>query len=136
METIAHAEFLDRLKAQGVSSRNHVALKCPICSTVQSMASLVRAGCKPDQVDSVFGWSCEGRLTNAGSWPGRNDQSEKAQARRQVRGCDWTLGGLLHLHDLEVIMDGKKQPCFDIATPEEAQALEALAPVEVVTIPV
>ena len=129
METITVEEFRSRLKAQGVSANRHMALKCPVCGTVQSMASLVRAGATPEQAEQRIGFGCEGRLTNAGPWPSEKDKSVKAKARRKVRGCDWSLGGLFRIHELEVVTeDGEKHPRFVVATPEEAKALEAMAP--------
>lgn len=106
----AHARF----RAQGVSAREHVAFVCVVCGTVQSMASLVLAGAKDlAQAERLVGFSCEGRLRGAGPW--RPDHSGPT-----TRGCDWTLGGLLSIHTLEV--DG--QPSFQIAPAAEALALE------------
>lgn len=120
-ERIDVAEFHRRLKAQGVSNSNHFALVCPICGTAQSMASLVAAGATPDQAERQIGFSCEGRLTGAGPW------SEKPK-RRKVRGCDWSLGGLFRVHKLEVLTeDGEANPRFEVATPEQAQALEQVS---------
>jgi len=114
-------------KAQEVSARDHIAYKCVICGTVQSMASLIRAGCKPDQAERSIGFSCEGRFSNAGPWPSDKKNDAKSVARRKIRGCDWTLGGLFRLHKLEVVDEyGKTHPIFDVATPEEAKALEQL----------
>lgn len=118
-----HAQF----KAQGVSAREHIAFKCVNCGTVQSMASLVKAGCPADKAENQVGFSCEGRFSNAGPWPSDKRTDAKSKARRTVRGCDWTLGGFFRVHKLEVInADGNPQPIFEIATPEEAQALERL----------
>lgn len=125
MEKITVEELHARMKAQGVSAREHVAFKCPICSTVQSIASLTKAGAPADRVENVAGFSCEGRLTNAGAWPSAKDSSAKAQKRRGVRGCDWTLGGFFRVHQLTVeTPDGKEHPIFMLATPEEARELE------------
>jgi hypothetical protein len=124
-EKIPVAEFHARLRAQGVSDRIHAAVICPVCGTVQSIASLIRAGATPDEAENKIGFSCEGRLTGAGPWPSAKDESEKAVERRSVRGCDWTLGGLFTIHELEVITeDGKSHPSFTVATPAVAQALE------------
>lgn len=125
VERISHEEFLQRLKTQGVS-REHLALVCPICGTVQSMASLVKAGARPEEVDGLFGFSCEGRFSHAGPWPSESATTEAARQRRLVRGCDWTLGGLLHLHQLEVMTEDGPRPCFELATPEQAAELERL----------
>jgi hypothetical protein len=120
---ISIAELHARFKAQGVSAREHIAFRCVVCSTVQSIASLQRAGCPADKAESQIGFSCEGRWNNAGAWP---SDARKA-ARRTVRGCDWTLGGLFRIHKLEVVNEDRKaQPIFEIATPEEAQALQRL----------
>lgn len=120
-------ELHSRFKAQGVSTHEHIAFKCVICSTVQSMASLVKAGCPPEKSETQVGFSCEGRWSNAGPYPNEKKRDAKSVARRQVRGCDWTLGGLFRLHTLEVIdADGKPQPIFEPASPEEAQTLERL----------
>jgi hypothetical protein len=125
VERITVAEFHDRLKRQGTSSLNHVALVCPMCSTVQSMASLRAAGATPEQAERMIGFSCEGRLTNAGPWPAASDQSHAAKKRRKVRGCDWTLGGLFKIHTLEVLTpDGEAHPRFAVATGASARALE------------
>lgn len=120
------SELHARMRAQGVSGRDHVAFRCPVCATVQSMASLRRAGAPDDKVEAYIGFSCEGRFSGAGPWPAKADRSAKSQARRRVRGCDWTLGGLLTIHTLEVETDdGNVHPSFEVASPEEAKALEA-----------
>lgn len=117
MNTMTVKEFHLALNAQGVKSRKHLALKCPICSTVQTMEDLERAGVAVDKIENYFGFSCVGRFTGAGSWLGKKD--------KPGRGCDWTLGGLFQLHKLEVTTeDGKVHPTFEPATPEEAQAHE------------
>lgn len=125
VERITVEELHARLKAQGVSAREHAASVCPACGTVQSIASLVRAGVDPERAETAMGFSCEGRWTKAGQWPSDKDKSAKAKVRRAVRGCDWTLGGLFRIHRLEVLTpDGKAHPFFEIATAEQAQALE------------
>lgn len=127
MEQITISQLHARLKAQDVSAREHVAFKCINCRTIQSIASITKAGCPADKAEQNVGFSCEGRFSNAGPWPGDKNKTEKAKVRRKIRGCDWTLGGLFRLHRLEVInADGKPQPIFDIATPDEAQELERL----------
>lgn len=121
IRTLTIPQFHAELKAQGVSSQRHAALVCPICKTVQSMASLVKAGANPEEAERMIGFSCEGRLTNAGPMPNKPSAKRKAQ-----RGCDWSLGGLFKLHTLEVIdEEGEKHPRFEIATEEAAKALEA-----------
>lgn len=138
MESITIAELHHRFKKQGVSAREHISFKCPVCGTVQSIASLAKAGAPTDKVENFLGFSCEGRFSNAGPWPSDKKKGRAVDARRAVRGCDWTLGGLFRIHTLEVINDeGKPQPIFEVASAEEAQALErlmALRPAEPVNV--
>jgi hypothetical protein len=128
-EKILAEEMHRRFKAQGVSGRDHIAFKCVMCGTVQSLASLKRAGVPPDKAENYIGFSCEGRFNGAGEWP----SDPKKQKARKKRGCNWTLGGLFQIHELEVTTpDGKLHPSFVVATPEEAKALErAMEPIEI-----
>lgn len=121
IEVIPVAAWHARMEAQGARSIEHIAFKCVMCGTVQSIASLVRAGVDPHDAENKYiGFSCEGRWTNAGP------AKRKAGAdNNHKRGCDWTLGGLLRIHKIEVeTPDGKRHPTFDLATPEEARLLE------------
>lgn len=112
-------QFKQELRGQGVSSHEHFALRCPICETVQSARSLIAAGAGDgfDQVEKYLGFSCVGRFTNAGPYK---------KSALAGNGCDWTLGGLFRLHHLEVVTpDGEHHPRFEVASPDEAKALEA-----------
>ncbi|ARO22905.1 hypothetical protein TAL182_CH01092 [Rhizobium sp. TAL182] len=116
---ISIEEFHAELRAQGASGKQHLAFRCPMCATVQSAASLMKAGAGEnfEQVEKFLGFSCVGRFTNAGS-PRRAPDDQP---------CNWTLGGLLRLHKLEVVDgDGECHPRFEVATAEEAAALETL----------
>ncbi|KFH24300.1 hypothetical protein IB61_11625 [Brucella abortus LMN2] len=63
-----------------------------------------------------LGFSCVGRFTGAPS----------PRSTPDGKPCDWTLGGLLSLHKLEIVDEnGELHPRFEIASPEEAQALAA-----------
>lgn len=118
MQTMTLEEFLEALKAQGVNSHMHFALKCPKCGTVQSATDLIAAGAGTDfdSVEKYLGFSCVGRWNAAGS-PRKTPDGQP---------CNWTLGGLFAIHKLEVVTpDGKHHPRFEPATPEEAQALKA-----------
>lgn len=109
-----HAE----LRAQGVSAREHYAFRCVCCGTIQSGASLIRAGAGAnfEAVEKWVGFSCVGRFTGAGP---------KRKGEGPGRGCDWTLGGLFTIHKLEILTpDGQRCALFEPATPEEAQDLE------------
>jgi hypothetical protein len=115
MKTMSLADFHAVLKAQGVP-RDHLAFRCPMCQTVQSANDLITACAGKDfeEVDKYLGFSCVGRFTGAGS---------PSATKGKGIGCNWTLGGLFQMHELEVITeDGKNHPQFEPVTPEEAQA--------------
>ncbi|WP_298846039.1 VVA0879 family protein [uncultured Salinicola sp.] len=120
MRKIALEEFHAELKGQGVSSPEHAAVKCPACGTVQSKALLRKQGCPEDSIEGQIGFSCVGRWNDAGPPPRKDDA-----APRRVPGCNWTLGGLFSIHDLEVQKDGVSHPMFEVASPEEARKLES-----------
>jgi hypothetical protein len=106
-------QFHDDLKAQGLP-RDDMAVVCPMCGTVQSPKDLIAAGAGAtfEDVEPYIGFSCVGRWTCAPS------------PRKEPDGqpCNWTLGGLLQLHKLEVVgPDGRHHPHFEPATPEQAQ---------------
>lgn len=116
MKQMTVTEFQAALKAQGVSSREDYAFICPACGYIQSARDLIQAGAG-ENFESVGGhvaFNCVGRFTGASS-PRREPDGEP---------CNWTLGGFLQAHRLEVITeDGKAHPHFEIATPEQARAL-------------
>jgi hypothetical protein len=82
----------------------------------QSMHDFICAGVDPEQAEKSIGFSCLGRFTGAGS-PKKNSGNY----------CNWSLGGLLRIHELEVTTpDGEVHPFFEIASPTVAQARAAL----------
>ena len=108
MKRVALAEWIAMLKAREVP-REHLAVKCVACGTVQSLASFTAVGLSLDAAEKQLGFSCIGRTD-------RN------------QGCDWTLGGFFRLHHFEVVTpDGEKHPRFELATREEADAHRAAA---------
>lgn len=114
MRTMSLDDFHAAIRAQGVP-RNHIALKCPMCGTVQSPHDLITAGAGKtfEEIEKHLGFSCVGRFTGAGS------------PRKEPDGkpCNWTLGGLFQTHKLEVVMpDGALYPQFEPVTAAEAQA--------------
>lgn len=105
-----HQEF----EAQEVPPK-HRAVKCPICKTIQSMHVFKKAGLDEDHIEKVFGFSCIGRFTNSGP---------HKQEYAPGRGCDWTLGGLFQLHELEIVTpDNAIHRLFEIASKDEAKLL-------------
>lgn len=123
METVTLEEFQTRCWAQGVPWQ-HVAFKCPQCGTVQSMASLIMAGCPIHEAESVLGVKCEGHYSGNGPFG-----PIRTLALGPPRGCKMALTGtapVLHPHaGLKVVMGNFSYPLFALATPEEAQALRA-----------
>ena len=92
---------VDEWNAEGVRRFGRPARKwlfiCPACKCVQSGEDFLAAGLTLDQIPKYLGFSCVGRFN------------------RRV-GCDWTLGGLLHIHTLEVIDDeGEAHMRFEFA---------------------
>ncbi|MBQ0916850.1 hypothetical protein KBW71_00100 [Hydrogenophaga aromaticivorans] len=114
MQTMTLDEYKAAVKAQGVP-QEHIAMKCPMCGTIQSAADLIAAGAGADfdEVEKYLAFSCVGRFTGAGS----------PRKIPDGKPCNWTLGGLFTLHKLEVVTpDSKKHPRFELASPAEAQA--------------
>lgn len=118
MKRITQAEFLaDAERRFGPKARNWKFV-CPACGTVQSVEQLrtaiMAAGGGPDDWQRYVGFSCIGRFTGAGD----SGISAHRRGKPWGKGCNWTLGGLLHIHTLEVIMeDGHNRPTFDFADP-------------------
>lgn len=95
METMTLDEYLKAIKAQDVPVKN-ATFECPRCKTLQSAEDLINAGAGKtlEDVESYLGFSCVGRFD-------------------ENKGCDWTLGGLFQIHELEVITsDGEHHPRF------------------------
>lgn len=114
IRTIKIEQFHAMLRAQGVP-KEHIAFKCPLCETIQSATDLIRVGAGKtfDDVEKYLGFSCVGRWTKAGP---------ALKGTPPGRGCDWTLGGLLKMHKLEVETEnGQHHPRFEPCTSEEAR---------------
>lgn len=117
MRTLTLSEFQAELAKQGLKPRD-MAFKCLACKTIQSASDLIAVGAGRDvgAVRPYLGFSCVGRFTGVG-------RDFKLSDGQTAHGCGWTLGGLLQLHELEVVMpNGDHRPHFELATPEEAQA--------------
>lgn len=115
MKTMTLKEFMTALHAQGLAEREDYAFVCPRCQTVQSARDLIAAGAGKDfdGVEKYLGFSCVGRFTGAGS-PRKVPDGQP---------CNWTLGGLFLLHELEIVdAAGVPHPHFEPATPEQAKA--------------
>lgn len=100
MKTMTLEELKKVAKERFGEDGNKWAFVCPVCKTRQTAEDLLAAGVSKEDVSGKIGFSCIGRFT-------------------RDKGCDWTLGGLLHLHELEIeTPDGKKHMHFDLAEVE------------------
>jgi len=114
MKTMTLDEFQQACKSQGVPGREHIALICPMCGTIQSAHDLISAGAGAsfEEVEKYLGFSCVGRFTGAPA----------PRQRKDGHACNWTLGGLFQTHKLMVVTpDGRHHPRFEPATTEQAQ---------------
>ena len=113
MKVMSVEEFRKAVRDQGAPSSKQACFICPMCGTVQNMVDLIMAGAGKgeDEVSKYIGFSCLGRFTHHKPPP---------KEKGTQGGCNWTLGGLFQLHELEVITeDGKHHPHFDLATQEQ-----------------
>ena len=69
--------------------------ECVICKNKQSIESVLQHNSSLDRknIPDWIYFSCEGRFTKG-------------------QGCDWTLGGLFHVHEAEVLHEGESMPVF------------------------
>ena len=97
MRTVSFSDFSEEAKRRFGNDPNKWKFKCPHCKTAQSAEDLLAAGVPDDDVWKYAGFSCIGRFD-------------------AKQGCDWTLGGLFQIHEVEIeTEDGKKHRHFDLA---------------------
>lgn len=112
---IPESEFVSEAKKRFGEDPRHWKVVCPMCRTAQSPADLLATGKfvpGSGEVNKVFGYSCIGRFT------GQRDEGIIARHAGQLwdKGCNWTLGGLLQCHEVEIVReDGTTYPHFDLA---------------------
>lgn len=97
MKTMTRAEWLEEGEKRFGPDVRKWLFVCPSCGTAQSAEDFYAAGFErgKGEVNKYLGFSCIGRFS-------------------KDKGCDWTLGGLFHIHTLEVIDDeGEKHMRFD-----------------------
>lgn len=95
MITLTLEQFKSVLKDQGLPIEQ-VKFICPRCKTIQCAQDFIACGIGEtiDEVEKYVAFSCIGRFS------------------KDV-GCDWTLGGLFQIHELEVLTaDGELHPRF------------------------
>jgi len=97
MRTVKLSDFIEEAKRRFGDDSRKWKFKCPQCKTVQSAEDLVAAGVSKDDVERFVGFSCIGRF-------------------KEGVGCDWTLGGLFQIHEIEIEdEDGKMHRHFELA---------------------
>jgi hypothetical protein len=123
MKTMTQEEFLTEAKARFGDNTRDWKFVCPMCGTTQSVEQLINAvvasGGKKEDVHGYIGFSCIGRFNKQG------DAGIAAKNRGEAwdKGCNWTLGGLFHMHTLEVVLEnGHKRPTFELAEVEPVAA--------------
>lgn len=127
MKRMSLDEYQAALQGQGVSSREHAAVVCCVCATVQSVALFKAVGdLGEEDIEARIGHACVGIAAGSGAWDKRREDAGDREAIERGRtGCDWHLGGLFRLHECEIVMpDGRKVPAFRPATQDEARDLE------------
>lgn len=113
MKTLTLEQFRALIQSQNVDKMDW-AFVCPMCGTVQSQNLLIQSGADSEN-RKMLAFSCVGRLTGKGS---------PSEEKGKNHGCNWTLGGLFHTHELEVVTeDGIHHPQFEPASAEQAQEL-------------
>jgi len=114
MKTMTQDEFLAEARKRFGPKVRDWKFVCPACGTVQSVQQLLDAGLSKEDVQSVIGYSCIGRFTNQDG----GGIEAKHRGEPWNKGCNWTLGGLLRIHTLEVDCgDGEMRPAFELAEP-------------------
>lgn len=110
MRTITQEELVAEMRQRFGDNARQWKFVCPMCKTVQCADDFFATGkFQPGtgEVNKYLGFSCIGRFTGAGA---------PRSGTPPGRGCNWTLGGLLQIHELEIILpDGKRSPAFEIA---------------------
>lgn len=103
METIGIKDFIEKAtKLYGPKAR-YWKFICPKCRTIQTAADLMEVGVSKEDVQSRIGFSCIGRFDSS-------------------KGCNWTLGGLFQIHNLEIKDEtGKLHPHFELVDAGESE---------------
>ena len=97
MKTYTHDDWVTEAKKLFGDDLKKWSFVCPQCKTAQTIQDFIDAGVEKERISTAIAFSCIGRFT-------------------EDKGCDWTLGGLFHIHKVEIIMeDGKNHPAFEFS---------------------
>lgn len=100
MEVLSYEEWEKQGNALFGKNKKDWKFVCPQCKTVQSFNDLIEAGVSNEDAQGVIAFSCIGRYNN------------------KEKGCNWTLGGLFRIHELEIEIEGHKRPTFEFLKEE------------------
>lgn len=94
-------EYFDLAKKMWGEDNKEWRFECPHCKTSQSWNDFsIHTELKKEDIESYLGFSCIGRFTDK-------------------FGCDWTLGGLFQIHEVEIEFEGERYRRFKIAENKE-----------------
>lgn len=96
MRRLSYEDWIKKAKELFGKDSYNWRFKCASCGHIQSINSMLEHNplLKAKDFENSIYFNCEGR-TNEGY------------------GCDWSLGGLFHVHKLEVEFNGKNVPVFE-----------------------
>jgi len=90
--TIMYDDWISKL-TERFGDRANLTFICPSCGHKQSVKDFENIG----EEGGAACFNCIGRY------------------KKNLGGCDWSLGGLISLHKTSVIKDGKAHPVFEMA---------------------
>ncbi len=98
MEKMSYNDWIEKAKELYGEDSYNWKFKCPSCGHIQSVNSMLKNNplLKAKNFENSIYFNCEGR-TN------------------EKYGCGWSLGGLFHIHKLEVDFKGENVPVFEFA---------------------
>ena len=101
MESMLYEDWLEKGKNLFGKDFKKWRFKCPACGTVQTIKDFIDVGVEHEKIQAYIGFFCIGRFTDK-------------------KGCDWTLGGLLRIHRVEVVRENitVPVPVFEFAEVE------------------
>lgn len=102
MKTYSYDDWIAEAKRRFGDDVKRWRVVCPSCKTEQSVQDFLDVGVPAPAFGGSVGYSCIGRFVEG-------------------KGCDWTLGGLFKIHEVEVERDGERTPVFDFAPEDDNQ---------------
>lgn len=105
MKTVTLEDFQTEGERRFGKERKNWQLQCPQCKQAMIAEDYRAAGVLVDDINKYVGFSCVGRFNDG------------------KKGCDWTLGGLFQIHELEIQdEEGNMHPHFDFPPEEQDES--------------